>query len=124
MFAVPALGYVLLFVSDPIKSDRFYNQILGLKPVEESPTFVLYVLNNDVKLGLWSRDTAEPKVDALPGATEICFEEKNIDVLYTDWVKQGIVMAQPPTDMDFGRTFVALDPDGHRIRIYTLHREQ
>jgi hypothetical protein len=26
--------------------------------------------------------------------------------------------------MDFGRTFVALDPDGHRIRIYKLTQEK
>jgi hypothetical protein len=25
---------------------------------------------------------------------------------------------QPPTDMDFGRTFVALDPDGDRLRVF------
>ena len=23
-----------------------------------------------------------------------------------------------PTDMEFGRTFVALDPDGHRLRVF------
>ena len=26
-----------------------------------------------------------------------------------------------PTDMDFGRTFVALDPDNHRLRVYWLN---
>ena len=25
---------------------------------------------------------------------------------------------QAPTDLDFGRTFVALDPDGHRLRVF------
>ena len=25
----------------------------------------------------------------------------------------------PPTDMDFGHTFVALDPDGHRLRVFS-----
>jgi predicted enzyme related to lactoylglutathione lyase len=33
-------------------------------------------------------------------------------------------VAQKPTDMDFGRTFVVLDPDGHRIRVYKLHEEK
>ncbi len=27
-------------------------------------------------------------------------------------------IAQPPTAMDFGLTFVALDPDGHRLRVF------
>jgi hypothetical protein len=26
--------------------------------------------------------------------------------------------------MDFGRTFVAIDPDGHRIRVYKLRDEK
>jgi catechol 2,3-dioxygenase-like lactoylglutathione lyase family enzyme len=25
---------------------------------------------------------------------------------------------QSPTELDFGRTFVALDPDGHRLRVF------
>jgi hypothetical protein len=31
-----------------------------------------------------------------------------------------VTVAQKPVDMDFGRTFVILDPDGHRIRAYKL----
>jgi hypothetical protein len=27
-------------------------------------------------------------------------------------------MAQAPTELDFGRTFVALDPDNHRLRVF------
>jgi len=27
-------------------------------------------------------------------------------------------VAQKPVDMDFGHTFVALDPDGHRLRVF------
>jgi hypothetical protein len=27
-------------------------------------------------------------------------------------------IAQAPTAMDFGMTFVALDPDGHRLRVF------
>jgi predicted enzyme related to lactoylglutathione lyase len=27
-------------------------------------------------------------------------------------------VAQPPTRMDFGFTFLALDPDGHRLRVF------
>jgi predicted enzyme related to lactoylglutathione lyase len=26
---------------------------------------------------------------------------------------------QQPTDIDFGRTFVGLDPDGHRLRVFS-----
>jgi predicted enzyme related to lactoylglutathione lyase len=116
------LGFVL-FVKDPIASSKFYEQLFGLKPIEQSPTFALFSLKN-VMLGLWSHKTAEPKVTASAGATEIAFSEDNVDVLYNQWKNMDIPMAQPPTEMDFGRTFVALDPDGHRIRIYKLREEQ
>jgi hypothetical protein len=28
------------------------------------------------------------------------------------------MILQPPTEMDFGRTFTAADPDGHRLRVF------
>lgn len=120
----PSLGFTLLFVENPMKSRRFYQEILNLKPVEESPTFVMFALKNGVMLGLWSKYTAEPRVDATAGALEICFPANDVDALYENWGKKGVTILQKPTDMDFGRTFVILDPDGHRIRVYKLHGEQ
>ena len=32
--------------------------------------------------------------------------------------KRGIEILQKPTRMDFGFTFVGLDPDGHRLRVF------
>lgn len=119
----PQLGFVLLFVSSPQASGEFYSRLFGIKPVEESPTFVLFALGNGVMLGLWSKKTAEPAVTTGGGGSEIVFSESKIDELYDRWLKLGISMAQPPTDMDFGRTFVALDPDGHRIRIYRHYED-
>jgi predicted enzyme related to lactoylglutathione lyase len=40
-----------------------------------------------------------------------------VDATHAAWAKAGRKIAQAPTDMDFGRTFVALDPDGHRLRV-------
>lgn len=117
---VPTLGFVLLFVKNPIDSGQFYTKFLGIEPIEQSPTFVSFMLQNGVLLGLWSRFTAEPAVQAAAGASEICFSVENIDELYESWGKMGITILQKPTDMDFGRSFVAIDPDGHRIRVYKL----
>lgn len=119
----PSLGFVLLFVANPQKSGLFYQEIFGIKPIEESPTFVMFALKNGVMLGLWSKYTAEPRVEASPGALEICFPVDDVDAVYEDLSKKLITIAQKPTDMDFGRTFVVLDPDGHRIRIYRLKEE-
>lgn len=120
---VPSLGFVLLFVENPQKSAVFYQDILGIKPIEESPTFVMFMLKNGVMLGLWSRYTAEPRVEAKSGAQEICFAANDVDALYKSWEPKHHTIAQKPTDLDFGRTFVVLDPDGHRVRIYKLREE-
>ncbi len=120
----PNLGFILLFVENPKKSSLFYQDILGIKPIEESPTFGMFALPNSVMLGLWSKYTTEPRVEAPAGAMDICFPVDDVDEIYEAWGKKHVTIAQKPTDMDFGRTFVALDPDGHRIRIYKLHERQ
>lgn len=117
----PTLGFTLLFVANPQKSGLFYQEIFNLKPIETSPTFVMFALKNGVMLGLWSKYTAEPRVEAPAGALEICFPTENVDALYEEWGNKLVTVAQKPTDMDFGRSFVILDPDGHRIRVYKLH---
>lgn len=113
-----SLGFTLLFVDNPQKSSSFYQDLFQLQPIESSPTFVLFALPNGVMLGLWSKHTAEPRVEASPGAFELCFASEDVDALYHDWGTKSVTVVQKPTDMDFGRTFVILDPDGHRIRIY------
>ena len=116
----PHLGFVLLFVANPLKSSLFYQEIFNIKPIEESATFVLFALKNGVMLGLWSKYSAEPRVETAPGAAEICFPTDNVEALYEVWSQKLVTIAQKPCEMDFGRTFVAIDPDGHRIRIYKL----
>jgi len=119
----PHLGFVILLVNNPIKSAAFYADLFNIKPVEQSPTFALFALSNGVLLGLWSRYTVEPRPEGNPGSVDICFPSDNIDNLYESFGKKGITIIQKLTDMDFGRTFVALDPDGHRIRMYTMKEE-
>ncbi len=123
----PNLGFVILFVENPLKSAEFYSKILGLKPEEESPTFVLFAMANGVMLGLWSRHTAKPKVNAQPGAGEICFIEGSdgsVNALHAQWQQLGVTMLQAPHTMEGGYSFVAVDPDGHRIRILRIAQEE
>jgi hypothetical protein len=48
-------NFVILYVDQPQQSGAFYSALLGRQPVETSPTFVLFVLDNGFKIGLWSR---------------------------------------------------------------------
>lgn len=116
------LNYLLLAVRDPQASARLYTRLLGREPVETSPTFVLYVLGNGIKIGLWIADEIEPEAKPA-GGIEISFtEESEAAVLatYAEWTQLGVTVAQEPTRMDFGFTFVVEDPDGHRLRPFVL----
>jgi predicted enzyme related to lactoylglutathione lyase len=123
MTTPPSLNLILLFVDNPLKSAEFHSTLFGIQPVEQSPTFALFKFPNDMELGLWSRHTAEPIVTHQAGAAEISFEVSDIDALYAQWKQAKAPMLQELTPMDFGRTFVALDPDGHRLRVFTRNKE-
>ncbi|QRK08035.1 VOC family protein [Archangium violaceum] len=116
------LNYLLLAVRDPLKSAELYSKLLGREPVEKTRSFVLYVLPNGLKIGLWLADEVEPKPKPA-GGVEISFSEESKDAVratYAEWTRLGLKVVQEPTDMDFGFTFVVEDPDGHRLRPFVL----
>jgi catechol 2,3-dioxygenase-like lactoylglutathione lyase family enzyme len=113
-------SFVLLYVDSPPASASFYADLLGTPPVESSPTFAMLPLTNEVMLGLWSRRTVEPAATAPSGSGEVAFtvdDAAAVERTHADWKQRGLPIAQAPTAMDFGHTFVALDPDGHRLRV-------
>jgi catechol 2,3-dioxygenase-like lactoylglutathione lyase family enzyme len=119
---MPNPNMILLFVKSPEASVKFYRDSLNLNAIEESPTFAMLPLNDSTMLGLWATAGAEPKVTAAPGAMEIGVqvEDQNaVDQLFKEWEAKSVAITQSPTKLDFGYTFVGLDPDGHRIRIFT-----
>jgi catechol 2,3-dioxygenase-like lactoylglutathione lyase family enzyme len=120
-------NYTILYVDSPERSGSFYASLLGCSPVEASPTFVLFALHSGLMLGLWSRHTVEPAPAAAGGGAEIAIKvdgAADVDRMHADWRGRGLAILQQPTEMDFGRTFVALDPDGHRLRVFALAPEQ
>ena len=99
----------------------FYSRLLGRPAVESSPGFALFALGGGMMLGLWARRTVEPEA-GLPGlGGELAFSVADagaVERLHAEWRGHGLPIAQQPTRMDFGYTFVALDPDGHRLRVF------
>jgi catechol 2,3-dioxygenase-like lactoylglutathione lyase family enzyme len=121
---MPDFNFLLLYVDDPAPSAAFYADLLGTPIVEQSPTFAMLPLRDGVMLGLWSRHTVEPK-SAAPGVGEATGEvafavadAAAVEAMHADWVRRGLKIAQAPARMDFGTTFVAVDPDGHRLRVF------
>jgi hypothetical protein len=125
---MPDPNFIILYVDSAVASTGFYADLLGKSPIESSPAFAMFVLESGLRLGLWSKHTVEPAADAvgavdgaIGGGGELVFSVTGNDAvraLHADWVRRGLVIAQAPTDMDFGYTFVALDPDRHRLRVY------
>lgn len=47
-------------------------------------------------------------------------DPQEVEARYNQWRELGLPIEQTPTEMEFGYTFVARDPDGHRLRVYAL----
>ena len=111
---------VILYVSDVEASTTFYREILGHGPIKTYPGFSVFALSDDVTLGLQAADEIEPAAEPYVGESELSLsdvEHVDVDRLYAQWKALGIPMILAPTVLEFGYTFVATDPDGHRLRV-------
>lgn len=118
---MPTPTFIILYVADPSASARFYAGILDRAPVESSSEFAMFALDTGTMLGLWARDAVKPATDPSTGGAEVGLPADSaaaVDTRHADWIKRGLPILQAPTSMDFGRTFVASDPDGHRLRVF------
>lgn len=114
-------NFVLLYVDDPQASAAFYAKLLGRPPVEASKTFAMFALASGVMLGLWMRAEVTPATQLAGGGAELAFPvggDEAVTATHAEWSARGYRIAQAPTRLDFGFTFVALDPDGHRLRVF------
>ena len=114
--------FLILFVDDPMASARFYTRLLEHPPIDASPGFAMFAMNEGLMLGLWSKHTAQPTPAVGAGSCELAFSLQSdaaVDARHSNWQAQGLNIIQPPTRLDFGYTFVALDPDGHRLRVFS-----
>lgn len=111
---------LLFYVKNPLESALFYEKIFSIKPVASFPTYVAFSFENGLTFSLWS--TQAPNF--ISGGTghncELSFmvnDEETVRELHKRWVKFGVAIEQDLHEAVFGLTFVALDPDGHRIRV-------
>ena len=118
---MPEFSFLLLHVDSPAKSAAFYADLLDAPILDQSPTFAMLPLREGVMLGLWSRHTVEPKSAGGPGAGEVAFtvaDAEAVESTHADWKARGLPILQSPARKEFGTTFVAADPDGHRLRVF------
>ncbi|WP_437608450.1 VOC family protein [Erwinia sp. V71] len=113
---------ILLYVADPLRSSEFYQQLLGCAPDVALPTWAAFSFDNGLNLGLWSTSARDFVSTGNGHRAELSFmvaDATRVEALYQQWLAQDVTIEQPPFDAVFGRTFVALDPDGHRLRVCT-----
>lgn len=111
---------MLLYVADPLNSLPFYQNLFGQPPVTAFPTYVAFTFDNGLHLGLWSTSARDFHSAGSGHRSELAImvdDDAEVDQLYAAWLALGVTIEQPLMNAVFGRTFVALDPDGHRLRV-------
>lgn len=111
---------LILYVDDIAVSTAFYRKILIQEPVETFEDFSVFSLTESFILGLQAKHTIEPHAPAHYGGFELCLgdiSKEAVDMLYAEWKSNDILILMEPAMLDFGYTFVASDPDGHRLRV-------
>jgi predicted lactoylglutathione lyase len=119
---MPHPNFILLYVDAPLRSAEFYADLLETPAIESSETFAMFALESGMMLGLWARHTVQPLASTTTSANgELAFavdSAATVERMHQAWQTKGLPIAQAPCNMDFGYTFVALDPDGHRLRVF------
>lgn len=119
----PKASSLILYVEKVEASCAFYTRLFDRAPLEQSPNFAMYALEGGFLLGLWAGRDADPKPKAAGGGSEltfVCEKDSELDSLHAEWSGKGCAIIQKPVKKDFGYTFAAVDPDGHRLRAMVL----
>ncbi|HEU0166114.1 MAG TPA: VOC family protein [Thermomicrobiales bacterium] len=119
--------YFVLHVASIETSIALYTDLLGTTPQRPSPTFAAFPLGSGVMLELWQRSGIEPASVAPGGAVDITFtagSREELERIHGEWRDRGLHILLDPVEKVFGYTFVAADPDGHRLRVIFNPAEQ
>ncbi|MBW5407113.1 VOC family protein [Morganella morganii] len=113
---------IILYVRDTEKSTCFYTKLLNAEPDEQYSEFSVFALSDNMILGLQAKSGIDPAPQPCIGGVEICMSDvsnREVDDIYRRWCEPGVKIIMKPVILDFGYTFVATDPDGHRLRVCT-----
>ncbi|WP_087017893.1 VOC family protein [Thaumasiovibrio subtropicus] len=114
------LEATILYVEKIDVSSQFYASLFYQPAQVLSPTFHSFSLG-PVSVELKQREAVKPEAILTGGGMELSFEvadQAALLSLYDRWIALDVPMAQEPEKLVFGWTFVAEDPDKHRIRVF------
>ncbi|MDR0960703.1 MAG: VOC family protein [Propionibacteriaceae bacterium] len=112
---------IILYSGDVPRSTAFWEKVLGVTATETfGDDFSFFAFDGGFMLGIQNKDEISPAPQPAWGGFEICLadtDNETVNRLYTEWKEAGIELLDEPADQGFGYTFVAVDPDGHRLRV-------
>lgn len=114
------LSFITLGVSDLEKSKRFYNEMLGWKPFQETGGIVMYRLNGMV-LSLFPQHELmkDAKVQAEATGSRFTLAQclrsaEEVDALFAGLKKKNVTITKMPEKVFWGGySGYFADPDGH-----------
>ncbi|MEZ9654798.1 VOC family protein [Vibrio splendidus] len=111
----------VLYVENIHRSMDFYAKAFECEPKQLSPTFAALDFADNVKITLKQSDFLTPASTIRGGGTELSMplaDKETLKILYKAWKEKGIQLEQAPEESIYGINFLAVDPDGHRIRVF------
>lgn len=116
----PRLTFITLGVSDLDRSKRFYTDVLGWKPFQDTGGIVMYKLNGMI-LSLYGQhelmEDAQVKDDGKGSRFTLaqCLRSpEEVDALFADLKEHGVTITKEPVKVFWGGySGYFTDPDGH-----------
>jgi hypothetical protein len=101
-------------------SAEFYARLLDCKLLGSLPKFVMFEVSPDLRA--WARPPsrlacAGSAADTGELAMAVATNEE-VEALCADRKSKGATILPEPVTKDFGLTFLATDPDRHRLRVF------
>lgn len=115
----------VLYVENIEISKNFYANTFECEGEVLSPTFISFPIGDGVTIELKQLAQVSPPASVTGGGTELSLmvdNSKELHDLFKLWESKGVKFVQTPTELVFGITLVAIDPDGHRIRVFTPNK--
>lgn len=113
--SVTHIDHVSVLITDPARSRRFYNDVLGLKEIPKPKTFDFVALWYDLGGGHTLHLLQKPQPDT-PSPRHFCLRVTDVAAARQHFARHGVPTQETTLIPGADRFFVA-DPDGNRIEI-------
>jgi predicted enzyme related to lactoylglutathione lyase len=121
------LNFIIVYVEDFAKMKAFYENALGMTNVGAVSSDAFATMRpsgGGAMVGLQDKKTSQlpPRWETSGGSVELSFEVADVDATWKQWKDNGVEMISEPTDLPFGRYFLAKDPEGHYLSAFRFNQ--